>query len=148
MARTQKAPQIGAKPFLFAMMICAIVVVILIAHTLKSKTPPVGQSQTTKPAKIDYDFYTMLPQMSTDPAQAKVVEDTARASVKHTATTMLSPYFLQIASLSNREAADRLAKQMQNQGYSTDIQVLDGQDQSWFRVLVGPFDTEIGRAHV
>ncbi|WP_166358105.1 SPOR domain-containing protein [Pseudomonas akapageensis] len=130
-----------------------------------NKTEPSPQ----KPVKPKYDFYTLLPESEVIvppeavpektppvPAQAPVTPaeaakiDTARAQaalsgltpppappvVKPAATTQ---FFLQAGSFRKQTDADKVRAQIILLGQAVQVESGTVKDETWFRVLVGPF---------
>ncbi|MCY1422399.1 cell division protein FtsN [compost metagenome] len=130
-----------------------------------NKTEPSPQ----KPVKPKYDFYTLLPESEVIvppeavpektppvPAQAPVTPaeaakiDTARAQaalagitpppappvVKPAATTQ---FFLQAGSFRKQTDADKVRAQIILLGQAVQVESGTVRDETWFRVLVGPF---------
>ncbi|MCY1427940.1 Cell division protein FtsN [compost metagenome] len=130
-----------------------------------NKTEPSPQ----KPVKPKYDFYTLLPESEVIvppeavpektppvPAQAPVTPaeaakiDTARAQaalagitppppppvIKPAATTQ---FFLQAGSFRKQTDADKVRAQIILLGQAVQVESGTVRDETWFRVLVGPF---------
>ena len=130
-----------------------------------NKTPPSPQ----QPVKPKYDFYTLLPESEVIvppeavpektppiPAQAPVTPaeaakiDTARAQaalsgqtpppappvIKPAATTQ---FFLQAGSFRKQADADRVRAQIILLGQAVAVESGTVKDETWYRVLVGPF---------
>ncbi|WAH58398.1 SPOR domain-containing protein [Pseudomonas silvicola] len=130
-----------------------------------NKTPPSPQA----PVKPKYDFYTLLPesevivppeavpektppvpaQPPVTPAEAAKI-DTARAQaalsgqtpppapavIKPAATTQ---FFLQAGSFRKQADADRVRAQIILLGQAVSVESGTVKDETWYRVLVGPF---------
>ena len=130
-----------------------------------NKTPPSPQA----PVKPKYDFYTLLPESEVIvppeavpektppiPAQAPVTPaeaakiDTARAQaalagvtpppappvIKPAATTQ---FYLQAGSFRKKEDAERVRAQIILLGQSVNVESGTVKEDTWYRVLVGPF---------
>ena len=109
-----------------------------------------AQATPQQPVKPKYDFYTLLPESEVivPPEAAKI--DTARAQaallgqtppppppvIKPAATTQ---YFLQAGSFRKQADADKVRAQIILLGQSVKVESGTVKDETWYRVLVGPF---------
>jgi cell division protein FtsN len=129
-----------------------------------NKTPP----SPTAPVKPKYDFYTLLPESEVivpneavpektpppvvapvTPEQAAKI-DTARAQAALSGLTPPPPppvvkpaavtqFFLQAGSFRKKEDADKVRAQIILLGQTAAVESGTVKDETWYRVLVGPF---------
>ncbi|MCI8208315.1 cell division protein [Pseudomonas sp. S25] len=129
-----------------------------------NKTPP----SPTAPVKPKYDFYTLLPESEVivpneavpektpppvvapvTPEQAAKI-DTARAQAALSGLTpppappvakpaAVTQFFLQAGSFRKKEDADKVRAQIILLGQSAAVESGTVKDETWYRVLVGPF---------
>jgi cell division protein FtsN len=129
-----------------------------------NKTPP----SPTAPVKPKYDFYTLLPESEVivpneavpektpppvvapvTPEQAAKI-DTARAQAALSGLTPPPPppvakpaavtqFFLQAGSFRKKEDADKVRAQIILLGQSAAVESGTVKEETWYRVLVGPF---------
>ena len=129
-----------------------------------NKTPP----SPTAPVKPKYDFYTLLPESEVivpneavpektpppvvapvTPEQAAKI-DTARAQAALSGLTPPPPppvakpaavtqFFLQAGSFRKKEEADKVRAQIILLGQSAAVESGTVKEETWYRVLVGPF---------
>lgn len=88
--------------------------------------------------QMQYDFYKLLPEMTVNVPSASTVATTqpAAASLQNSAS-----FVLQIAALQNPNDAKTLQNQLLQAGYHAFIQSYLANQKTWYRVIIGPFDS-------
>jgi len=95
-------------------------------------------SQTDKPKKPRYDFFTVLPEMEVVvPEQelsrkAEPLTDTASGSAQ-------DRYILQVGSFKNAADAEQMKAKLALLGSIATVQTVTVNDETWHRVRIGPF---------
>ena len=91
------------------------------------------------PAKDDeprFDFYTLLPKQEVVIPEKELREEQQRLAPKENVI-----YSLQVASFRRYEDADALKARLALLGVEASIQAVPGKEETWQRVMVGPFNT-------
>lgn len=102
------------------------------ANNKKTARPP---QKASKPAKEEYDFYSMLP-------QSEVVAPKVEEYSSKRADTAAQQYafLLQAGSFRSPEEADKLRAKLLLEGLNVQTSKITNQNGSiWYRVMVGPF---------
>lgn len=116
--------------------------------TLPKPTEP-GQevASTEQPAaeipKPRFEFYTMLPQQTMEVEQPpEPVEPAADVPKPLAATAASQPYFLQAGSFRQQDDAERRRAEILLLGLDPQIEETNGDNGRWFRVSLGPFQSQ------
>lgn len=96
----------------------------------------VAQAEASKPA-LTFDFYTMLPERSVQNQSS----NTPSMGAPVQAAVPDQQYVLQVASVKQYTAADRLKAELTLLGFNVAIQASKVGKTTWNRVNVGPFKT-------
>lgn len=130
------------------------------AESISSKALISEKDQAPEPEKPRFDFFTVLPEMEVvvpeqelqRQAQSKPVPEAATKTENGTdsestsnqgaATTAASDerYILQVGSFQNASEAEQMKAQLALIGFSTSVQTVTVNGQSWHRIRVGPFE--------
>jgi len=103
-----------------------------------SPAPP--QVEVPKPR---FEFYTMLPQQTMEVEQApEPVEPAAEMPKPPAASTAPQPYFLQAGSFRQQDDAERQRARLALLGLEPKIEQANGASGRWFRVSLGPFNSQ------
>jgi len=103
---------------------------------LKQKNQPTKIAKKKPDQKPQFDFYSMLPQMDSNPPQKIIAQKPPQASES---TTQEKSYLIQAASLTKASDAKRMKAELLLAGFDVDIQLFVKGDKTWYRVLIGPF---------
>ena len=87
-----------------------------------------------------FDFYEILPDFTVDVPEEPASESGAAAAVPTAPAVTSGSYWLQAGSFRRHEDADRRKAQLALLGFSSFIQRVAVDDQTWHRVRVGPYD--------
>ncbi|WP_256855635.1 SPOR domain-containing protein [Pseudomonas aeruginosa] len=90
-----------------------------------------AQTQTPAQAKPKYEFYTLLP-------ESEVVVPPPLPKAVVAASTQ---FFLQAGSFRKQSDADRVRAQIILLGQSVNVEAGNVRDETWYRVMVGPFNS-------
>ncbi len=101
------------------------------------------KSGTNKPAKSQYDFFTVLPEMEVVvPEQEltanKKAEAAAAADAKSPVSNDADSYILQVGSFRSSGDAEQMKARLALQGFTTQVQTVKVNDETWHRVRIGP----------
>jgi cell division protein FtsN len=100
------------------------------------KKPPAKPEITQQPAKPQYDFYTLLPEMEVVIPEKDDIAD----STQHARADKKVVYVLQAGSFRRFEEADTLKANLALIGIQATIQsVAINGDETWYRVRMGPY---------
>jgi len=106
------------------------------------RTPQKKQDATQKPAKSQFDFYTLLPEME---VVVPELEDTPDASQHLAKIEKDAGYILQTGSFRSFDEADGLKANLALIGIEANIQtVAINGENTWYRVRIGPY-TDLNR---
>lgn len=115
---------------------------VLPTHTKKHSPKP-----KSKPKKESarFEFYQLLPGMEV-PLPEATTETAANATKPTLAKTekklAAAQYLVQAGNFRELVNAESLKQQLQGQGLSAKIQKIEAEDGMWFRVTLGPFQSE------
>lgn len=109
----------------------------------KPQAPRAAQEKPidTGPKKPTFDFYTMLPNSTSDAVEAAPAEPTTKPALPKPLPTVEKQYLLQVASLSQAEDADRIKAQLTLSGFHAQVRPVTIDQKTWYRVYLGPFDS-------
>lgn len=130
------------------------------------KEQPKRTPATEQPPKPKYDFYTLLPESEvilppeakqpeppsapvTPEEAAKIDEARAQAALNGqvppppptVAKAPVTQFFLQAGSFRKQSDADRVRAQIILLGQSVNVEAGNVRDETWYRVMVGPFNS-------
>lgn len=90
-----------------------------------------------QPAEVDYDFYTILPEMDVVVPETELSRRIERADSQNEND---GPYQIQVGSFRQFADADRIKAELAFLGIQSVIVSVDINDTQYHRVRVGPFD--------
>lgn len=111
----------------------------------QERPEPVLVSRDAPRKKVDYEFYTVLPELEEvipkdapepPPVKPQVNPQAGQANAKPASR---SEYILQVASYARPADADKLKAQLTLHGWDTSIQTVSIDNKTYYRVRVGPF---------
>ena len=102
-------------------------------------------NQNTAPKTIDaqnaakptFEFYDSLKNNEIIPPG-----DSTKSSPSNKPTALKTPYVLQVASFQKATDADTLKAKLILEGLDTNIQPFSNKGETWYRVIVGPFNDQ------
>lgn len=98
------------------------------------------QQEIPKPR---FDFYTMLPEQTIEVEEPpEPVEPAADVPKPLAATAAPQPYFLQAGSFRQQDDAERRRAELLLLGLEPRIEETSGDNGRWFRVSLGPFESQ------
>lgn len=93
--------------------------------------------------KPRFEFYTMLPQQTMEVEQPpEPVEPAADVPKPLAATAASQPYFLQAGSFRQQDDAERRRAELLLLGLDPQIEETNGDNGRWYRVSLGPFQSQ------
>jgi len=138
----------GVRLYLTGVMTGVFLSFIAYLATLPKPAEP-GQevaSSAQPPPEIPkprFEFYTMLPQQTIEVEQPPEPVDPAADIPKPPAATAApQPYFLQAGSFRQQDDAERRRAELLLLGLEPTIEQTTGENGRWFRVSLGPYDSQ------
>jgi cell division protein FtsN len=98
-----------------------------------------ANTETAKPKKPRYDFFTVLPEMEVVVPQQQLSRE-AKPSSDPTPGTAQDKYILQVGSFRNAADAEQMKARLALLGSMATIQTVTVNSQTWHRVRIGPFE--------
>lgn len=97
-----------------------------------------------------FDFYTLLPNMSVEIPDVATPENANRTTLNPNPDTPSElAYIIQAGSFKQLEKADALQAQLALVGFEAHIQTVKIKTgETWYRVYIGPFDSQAAAKHV
>lgn len=152
----------GSKTWLISLFFIVFIILGLVYLMHYKKTVidnPVPSNKTAEMSKIkppkqtepQFDFYTMLPELSLPaPVLNDTKEETSKKKFfqrKKKPATIVSPsdkqYVLQVASFRHYNDADHMKAQLTLQGHHVTVKKIQQNQTTWYRVLVGPYPSHL-----
>ena len=90
-----------------------------------------------KPAKSQYDFFTVLPEMEVVVPEQELSAN-KKAEAASTVTNDADNYILQVGSFRSSGDAEQMKARLALQGFTTQVQSVRVNDETWHRVRIGP----------
>lgn len=104
-----------------------------IARTPETNGP--AQPPKAEPPKPRFDFYTLLPEQTID------VEVDPGQTAKSRTSQKTELYLLQAGSFRQADDAERRRAELLLLGLEPNVEKINGDNGTWFRVYVGPFES-------
>lgn len=102
-----------------------------------ARPAPTPAAPPEKQAPPRFDFYTLLPEM-----EVEITDDKLNEAMQALPKTRDGPYILQLGSFRRHDEADNLKARLALLGIEAEIQtVIIRDDDVWYRVRVGPYDS-------
>jgi cell division protein FtsN len=111
-----------------------------------------ARATTTKPKEKEpvFDFYTVLPNMdttttnNTESNKLQYMKKTSTATVSEVKSEPIKniKYLVQIATFTKMDAADELKAELTLAGFDANIEPLQKNNTTWYRIIMGPFNSE------
>jgi cell division protein FtsN len=97
--------------------------------------------ETAEPKKPRYDFFTVLPEMEVVVPEQELNRkaDTPEPLTDKPANSAPDNYILQVGSFRNTSDAEQLKAQLALLGSIATVQKVTVNDETWYRVRIGPF---------
>jgi cell division protein FtsN len=138
----------GLRLYLTGVMTGVFLSLLTYLGTIPQPAEPGQESAGTEQPKPEipkprFEFYTMLPEQTIEVEQPpEPVEPAADVPKPPAATAAPQPYFLQAGSFRQQDDAERRRAELLLLGLEPRIEETNGDNGRWFRVSLGPFESQ------